>query len=65
MERRLAAILERCARREACRGAESHARLRLINPAMRLSNLKGLIPIRRPEHFDRLEEGLRKAGLPE
>ncbi len=41
------------------------ARLRQLNPALRLSNLKELLPIRRPQDFDRWAEGLRKAGLPE
>jgi hypothetical protein len=41
------------------------AHLRELNPALRLSNLKDLIPFRRPEDFDRWAEGLRKAGLPE
>jgi hypothetical protein len=41
------------------------ARLRQIDPELRLSNLKDLFPIRRSEDFDRWAEGLRKAGLPE
>ena len=41
------------------------ARLRQINPALRLSNLKELLPLLRREDFDRWAEGLRKAGLPE
>jgi TolB-like protein len=41
------------------------ARLREIDPALRLSNLKDWFPIRRPEHFAIWAEGLRKAGLPE
>ena len=41
------------------------ARLRQINPALRVSNLKNMLPIRRPEDLARLAEGLRKAGLPE
>ena len=40
-------------------------RLRQLNPALRLSNLKDLLPFRRPENFDRWSMGLRKAGLPE
>ena len=40
-------------------------RLRQIDPALRISNLKDWFPIRRPEHFARWTEGLRKAGLPE
>jgi TolB-like protein len=42
------------------------ARLRQLNPALRVSNLKDVVgPYRRAEDLTRLEEGLRKAGLPE
>jgi hypothetical protein len=41
------------------------ARLREFDPALRLSNLKDLFPIRRHEDFAKWEEGMRKAGLPE
>ena len=42
------------------------ARLRQLNPALRLSNLRNLLsPYRRAEDLLRYEEGLRKAGLPE
>jgi tetratricopeptide (TPR) repeat protein len=41
------------------------ARLRQLNPALRLSNVRDLAPLRRPEDFERWAEGLRKAGLPE
>jgi TolB-like protein/class 3 adenylate cyclase len=41
------------------------ARVREIDPALRLSNLRDLFPIRRPEDLAKWEEGLRKAGLPE
>ncbi|MCI0430076.1 MAG: CadC-family transcriptional regulator [Rhodospirillales bacterium] len=41
------------------------ARLREIDPALRVSNLHDFAPVRRPEDLDRLAEGLRKAGLPE
>jgi hypothetical protein len=41
------------------------ARLRELDPALRLSNLKNIVPLRKPEHLARLAEGLRKAGLPE
>jgi hypothetical protein len=40
-------------------------RLRELDPALRLSNLKDLFPIRRAEDFVRWEEGMRRAGLPE
>jgi adenylate cyclase len=41
------------------------ARLRQLNPALRVSNLKDLIGPWRAEDLSRLEEGLRQAGLPE
>ena len=42
------------------------ARLRQLNPALRISNLKNVLPpFRRAEDLSRLEEGLRQAGLPE
>ncbi len=45
---------------------EAMARLREIDPALRLSNLARVAsPFRRPEDLARYTEGLRKAGLPE
>jgi TolB-like protein/class 3 adenylate cyclase len=42
------------------------ARLRQLNPALRVSSLKDVLgPYRRPENVTRYEEGLRRAGLPE
>jgi len=41
------------------------SRLREIDPELRVSNLKDLTPLRRPEDMARFAEGLRKAGLPE
>ena len=41
------------------------ARLRDLEPALRLSRLRGFLPFRRPEHFARWAAGLRLAGLPE
>jgi TolB-like protein len=42
------------------------ARLRQLNPALRVSTLKNLLaPYRRAEDLSRYEEGLRRAGLPE
>ena len=42
------------------------ARLRQLNPALRVSNLKDMLgPYRRAEDLARYEEGLRQAGLPE
>ena len=47
------------------RAAKAMVRLRELNPALRISNLKDMQPFRRPEHLARLSEGLRIAGLPE
>jgi TolB-like protein/Tfp pilus assembly protein PilF len=42
------------------------ARLRQLDPTLRVSNLRDhLGPYRRPEDYAKYEEGLRKAGLPE
>ncbi len=41
------------------------ARLRQMNPALRMSNLRELLPIRRPEDFAQWADGMEKAGLPE
>jgi adenylate cyclase len=42
------------------------ARLRQLNPSLRVSNLKGMVgPYRHAEDLSRYEEGLRQAGLPE
>jgi tetratricopeptide (TPR) repeat protein len=44
----------------------SVARLRKLNPALLVSNLKdGLGPYQKVENVSRYEEGLRQAGLPE
>ena len=47
------------------RAAAAMARLRALDPAIRVSRLKGWLPIQRPEDFARLVDGLRLAGLPE
>jgi TolB-like protein len=44
---------------------EAMARLRQVNPALRVSTLKDLAPFRRAEDLSRFEEALRQAGLPE
>jgi adenylate cyclase len=44
---------------------EAMARLREIDPALRVSDVKDLMPLRRPGDAARYAEGLRKAGLPE
>jgi TolB-like protein len=41
------------------------ARLRQIDPALRIVHLRDLTPVHRAEDLARYEEGLRKAGLPE
>jgi tetratricopeptide (TPR) repeat protein len=41
------------------------ARLRELDPDLRMSNLKDLFPIRGSEDFARWAEGMRTAGLPE
>jgi TolB-like protein len=42
------------------------ARLRQLNPTLRVSTLKDVLgPFRRAEDISRFEEGLRRAGLPE
>jgi tetratricopeptide (TPR) repeat protein len=42
------------------------ARLRQLNPALRVSNLKDVLgPYPRADDLSRYEEGLRQAGLPE
>ena len=39
--------------------------LRSVNPELRISTVKDWVPLRRAEDLARLQEGLRKAGLPE
>src|SRR4051794_19695453 len=42
------------------------ARVRRVNPALRVSIVKDVVgPYRRAEDLSRFEEGLRRAGLPE
>jgi tetratricopeptide (TPR) repeat protein len=41
------------------------SRVRQLKPALRISNLPDTQPFRRPEHLNKLAEGLRIAGLPE
>lgn len=40
-------------------------RMRSLDPALRISNLANLLPLRRAEDFTKWANGLRKAGLPE
>ena len=44
---------------------QAMARLRQLDPTLRISNLKNLAPLRRPEDLMLWADGLRKAGLPE
>jgi adenylate cyclase len=44
---------------------QAMARLRQIDPELRVSNLHDFAPLRRPEDRAIYEEGMRKAGLPE
>ena len=44
---------------------EAMLRLRRIDPALRIANLKDWLPIQRTEDYIRWSDGLRKAGLPE
>ena len=44
---------------------KSMARLRELDPEFRVTHVKNWVPLRRPEDLARLEDGLRKAGLPE
>jgi TolB-like protein/class 3 adenylate cyclase len=48
------------------RAREAVARLRELNPTLRVSSLREVVsPFRRAEDLTKLEDGLRKAGLPE
>lgn len=44
---------------------DAMARLRELDPSLRVSNLTEVLPLRRPEDLARFAEGLRRAGLPE
>jgi adenylate cyclase len=44
---------------------EAVARLRELDPAMCIANVRDWVTLRRPEDLARLEDGLRKAGVPE
>jgi TolB-like protein len=63
-----AAIVKAASNALAGRMEEAHCamdRLRQIDPALRISNLKERHPIRRAADLARVAEGLRMAGLPE
>jgi len=59
----LAASMALSGRLEEARSAA--VRLMHLNPALQVSHVTKLVPIRRPDDLARLEEGLRLAGLPE
>ena len=61
--RDLAAANALARRHTEARAAMAH--LRELAPAIRVSTVKEWLPFRRPSDLARLEEGLRKAGLPE
>jgi hypothetical protein len=51
---------------QPARAQKAVARLRQVNPTLRVSNLKEVLgPYRRAEDLSLYEEGLRKAGLPD
>ena len=45
--------------------AQAMARLRALDPALRLNSLRSFLPFRREQDYARSYEGLRLAGLPE
>jgi tetratricopeptide (TPR) repeat protein len=47
------------------RSRKAMAHLRELNPEFRVSSVKGLARLSRPDDLARLQDGLRKAGLPE
>jgi tetratricopeptide (TPR) repeat protein len=47
------------------RAQKAMAHLRQLAPTLRISNLRDVLTLRRPEVMARYVEGLRKAGLPE
>src|SRR5262249_2440429 len=44
---------------------EAMTHVRELDPALRISSLSDVYPVRRPEDLAKIVEGLRKAGLPE
>ncbi len=44
---------------------QAMARLRQLDPALKVSNLSDVIPVRHAQDLTKFAEGLRKAGLPE
>jgi tetratricopeptide (TPR) repeat protein len=46
-------------------GERAMARLRKLDPLLRVGNLRDWLPIQRAEHLAMFADGLRRAGLPE
>src|SRR5262249_38690211 len=61
---RIAAASHACAGRLAA-AQQAMARMRQLPPDMRVANLAGVGPFRKPADITRYTEGLRRAGLPE
>ena len=59
----VAAASSALAKRAEAEGAMT--RLRQLQPALTLSKLNELFPLRRPDDIARWKEGLRQGGLPE
>ena len=49
----------------AAEAQRAMVRVRQLDPTLRISNLKDVFPIRRPEDFAKWAESMRMAGLPE
>ena len=47
------------------RAQKAMARLRMLDPAFRISEVKDFVRFGRPEDYARFEDGLRIAGLPD
>jgi hypothetical protein len=47
------------------RAANAMARVREVDPELRIADVRDRFPFRRPQDHARLVEGLRKAGVPE
>jgi len=61
---RIAAATYALAGRQA-EAEQAAARLFQIDPLFRVASLKDYVPLRRPEHVERISNGLLKAGVPE
>ena len=61
---RIAATSHACAGRLAA-ARQAMARMRQVDPDLRVANLAGVVPFRKPADITRYTVGLRNAGLPE